>query len=149
MKRLHRAVTVAACLGAAMVTVQAQQRGGTSAPRQWWVAKAKPGQYGTNKPHIKLPDLKARHKGQATWMEVVVNDENYHAEYHQGAPGTKIATVMHPDTREFYAVIEGQIRFILEGQAEPIVATRGSIVNIPRRTAYSVEVIGDGAGACG
>ena len=94
MKRLRRAVTVAACLGAAMVTVQAQQRGSTSAPRQWWVAKAKPGQYGTNKPHIKLPDLKARHQGQATWMEVVVNDENYHAEYHQGAPGTKISTVM-------------------------------------------------------
>ena len=54
MKRVHSAVTVAACLGAAMVTVQAQQRGGTSALRQWWVAKAKPGQYGTNNPHIKL-----------------------------------------------------------------------------------------------
>jgi mannose-6-phosphate isomerase-like protein (cupin superfamily) len=49
---------------------------------------------------------------------------------------------MHPDTREFYAVIEGQVRFVLEGQAEPIAATRGSIVNIPRRTAYSAEVIG-------
>ena len=34
MKRLHSAVTVAACLGFAMVTVQAQQRGGTSTPRQ-------------------------------------------------------------------------------------------------------------------
>src|SRR5207248_3571983 len=143
MKRLHSAVTVAACLGAAMVTVQAQQRGGTSAPRQWWVAKAKPGQYGTNKPHIKLPDLKARHKGKANWMEVVVNDENYHAEYNQGAPGTKIRAVMHPDTREFYAVTEGQVRFTLEGQPEPIVATRGSIVNIPKKTAYSFEVIGD------
>src|SRR5262249_9599205 len=122
MKRLHSAVTVAACLSAVMATVQAQQRGGTSAPRQWWVAKAKPGQYGTNKPHIKLSDLKARHRGQSTWMEVVVNDENYHAEYHQGAPGTKIATVMHPDTREFYAVMEGQVRFVLEVQAEPIAA---------------------------
>jgi mannose-6-phosphate isomerase-like protein (cupin superfamily) len=77
-------------------------------------------------------------------MEVVVNDENYHAEYNQGAPGTKIRTVMHPDTREFYAVMEGQVRFTLEGQPEAIVATRGSIVNIPKKTAYSVEVIGDG-----
>jgi Cupin domain. len=49
---------------------------------------------------------------------------------------------MHPDTREFYAVMEGEVRFVLEGQAEPIAATRGSIVNIPRRTAYSAEVIG-------
>ena len=142
MNRLHGAVTVAACLGAGIVTVQAQQRGSGAAPRQWWVAKAKPGQYGTNKPHIKLPDLKARHKGQSSWMEVVVNDENYHAEYHQGAPGTKISTVMHPDTREFYAVMEGQVRFVLEGQPEPIAATRGSIINIPKKTAYSAEVIG-------
>ena len=91
MTRLRSALTVAACLGAGMMTVHTEQRGSGPAPRQWWVAKATPGQYGTNKPHIKLPDLKARHKGQSTWMEVVVNDENYHAEYHQGAPGTKIA----------------------------------------------------------
>src|SRR4051812_16678963 len=102
MTRLHTALTVAACLGAGIVTVQAQQRAGAPAPRQWWVAKAKPGQYGTNKPHIKLVDLKARHKGQPTWSEVVTNDENFHAEYHQGATGTKISTMMHPDTREFY-----------------------------------------------
>ena len=88
MKRLHRAVTVAACLGAAMVTVQAQQRGGTSAPRHGGRQKRSPA-YGTNKPHIKLPDLKARHKGQANWMEVVVNDENWHSEYNQGAPGSR------------------------------------------------------------
>ncbi|MCM3880117.1 MAG: cupin domain-containing protein [Vicinamibacterales bacterium] len=144
MKRLHWAMAVSACLGVGMTTVYSQQRAGGPAqpPRQWWVAKAKPGQYGTNKPHIKLPDLKARHKGQANWMEVVVNDENYHSEYNQGAPGTKISSVMHPDTREFYAVMEGQMRFTLEGQTEPIIATRGSIINIPKKTAYSAEVIG-------
>jgi mannose-6-phosphate isomerase-like protein (cupin superfamily) len=135
MNFMHRAMVLAVCLGLAMTTVYTQQRGRGAAepPRQWWVAKAKPGQYGTNKPHIKLPDLKARHKGQANWMEVVVNDENYHAEYNQGAPGTKIATVMHPDTREFYAVMEGQMRFTLEGQPEPITATRGSIIKFRRR----------------
>ena len=144
MTRLHRAMAIAACCGIGMTTVYSQQRGSGPAqpPRQWWVAKAKPGQYGTNKPHIKLPDLKARHKGQANWMEVVVNDENYHSEYNQGAPGAKIAPVMHPDTREFYAVMEGQMRFTLEGQSEPIVATRGSIINIPKKTGYSAEVIG-------
>jgi mannose-6-phosphate isomerase-like protein (cupin superfamily) len=143
MTRLHSAWIIAVCLGGAgVVTVHTQQRPGTPAPRQWWVAKATPGQYGTNKPHIKLPDLKARHKGKATWKEVVVNDENYYVEYHQGAPGTRIAPLMHPDTREFYAVVEGQVRFTLEGQSDPILATRGSIVNIPRRTVYSAEVVG-------
>ncbi len=86
MKRLHIPLTVAACLGAGMMTVHTEQRGAGAAPRQWWVAKTAPGQYGTNKPHIKLPELKARHKGQSAWMEVVVDDEHYHAEYHQGAP---------------------------------------------------------------
>jgi mannose-6-phosphate isomerase-like protein (cupin superfamily) len=142
MKRICSTLTAAVCLGAGLITVHTEQRAGTPAPRQWWVAKATPGQYGTNKPHIKLADLKARHTGQPSWMEVVVNDENFHAEYHQGAPGVTIPTVMHPDTREFYAVMEGQMRFTLEGQSDPIVATRGSIVNIPKRTAYSAEVIG-------
>jgi mannose-6-phosphate isomerase-like protein (cupin superfamily) len=140
MMRCRSVFLLAVFAGAAIVTVHTEQRG--TPPRQWWVAKAKPGQYGTNKPHIKLADLKARHKGRATWMEVVVNDENFHAEYHQAPPGARRPTVMHPDTREFYAVLEGQMRFTLEGQPEPVVASRGSVVNIPKRTAYSVEVIG-------
>lgn len=139
---LQAALIVGICASVATVTVGTEQRGGAP-PRQWWVAKATPGQYGTNKPHIKLADLKAKHKGQPRWMEVVVNDENFHAEYHQAPPGVKLSTVMHPDTREFYAVLEGQMRFTLEGQTEPIVASRGSVVNIPKRTAYAGEVIGN------
>src|SRR5436190_24316656 len=77
---------------------------GSAQTRLWWVAKAAAGEYGTNKPHIKLTDLKARHQGQPNWTEVVVDDENFHAEYSQGAPGFKIGTRMRPDTREFFAV---------------------------------------------
>src|SRR4051812_16396005 len=152
MKKVHGVLAVAALVAAVFgaPTVYTQQQagrggaqGGTPAQRLWWAAKAKPGQYGTNKPHIKLVDLKARHKGQANWMEVVVNDENWHAEYNQGAPGFKIQPRMRPDTREFFAVVEGQMRFTLEGQPAPIVATPTSIINIPKKTAYSVEVIGD------
>ena len=92
--------------------------------------------------HIKLTDLKARHKGQANWSEVVVDDENYHSTYNQGAPGTKITSRMRPDTREFFVVVEGEMRFTLEGQPEPILTKRGSVVNIPKKTMYSAEVIG-------
>ena len=70
-------------------------------------------------------------------MEVVVNDDSFHAEYQQGAPGFTIATRLRPDTREFFAVIEGQLRFTLEGQPAPVVATPTSIINIPKKTAYS------------
>ena len=110
----------------------------------WWVLKAKPGQYGANAPHVKAADLRARHKGQATWAEVVVSDQDNHAEYHSGAPGTSISPRIHPDTREFFVVLDGQVRFTLAGQPSPVLATRGSIVNVPRKTVYSAEVVGTG-----
>ena len=47
----------------------------------------------------------------------------------------------HPDTREWFAVVEGEVRVEIEGQA-PITATRGSLVNIPRQTMYSLETVG-------
>jgi mannose-6-phosphate isomerase-like protein (cupin superfamily) len=148
MKRFQVATAAASLVCAAVTTVHTQRGVGgetrpAAGPRLWWVGKDRPGQYGKSRPHIKLVDLKARHKGEANWMEVVVDDETFHAEYGQGAPGFTIATRMHPDTREFFAVIEGQMRFTLEGQAAPIMASATSIVNIPKKTAYSVEVIGD------
>lgn len=155
MRRVHVAMAVAAVftfslLGAPTVFTQqggagmAQQpaAGRGAPPRQWWVNKDKGGQFGENKLHTKLSELKARHKGQANWTQVVVNDENFHASYNSGSPGTKITPRMRPDTREFLVVIEGEMRFSLEGQAEPIVAKRGSVVNIPKKTPYSAEVIG-------
>ena len=42
-------------------------------------------------------------------------------------------TRFHPDTREWFAVVEGEVRVEIEGQA-PFTATRGSLVNIPRQT---------------
>ena len=93
------------------------------------------------KPWVKLADLKARHKGQATWHEVIVDDGRLIGEYVSAAPGTKVSRRFHPDTREWFAVVEGEVRVEIEGQ-EPFTATRGSLVNIPRQTIYSVETIG-------
>ena len=87
------------------------------------------------------PDLKARHKGQSTWRELLVNDGRLTAEYFSAAPGTKVSRRFHPDTREWFAVVEGEVRVEIEGQ-EPFTATRGSLVNIPRQTIYAVETIG-------
>ncbi len=39
-------------------------------------------------------------------------------------------------------MVEGQVRVEIEGQT-PFTATRGSLVNIPRQTIYSLETIGD------
>src|SRR5262245_10573939 len=139
MRRLHVAAVAALTLNLTAPVVLTQQGGagtaqqqgasrGQAPPRQWWVNKDKGGQYGRNKPHIKLGDLKARHKGQATWTEVVVADENYHATYNQGAPGTKLSPRMRPDTREFFVIIEGETQFNIEGQQHPIAAKPGNVV---------------------
>jgi quercetin dioxygenase-like cupin family protein len=63
------------------------------------------------------------------------------AEYFFAAPGTKVSRRFHPDTREWFAVVEGEVRVEIEGQ-EPFTAARGSLVNIPRQTFYSLETVG-------
>ena len=94
-----------------------------------------------HRPWVKLADLRARHKGDASWAETIVDDGRLSGEYYAAAPGTKIARRFHPDTREWFAVVEGEVRVEIEGQA-PFTATRGSLVNIPRQTIYSLETIG-------
>ncbi len=100
-----------------------------------------PGYTGIHKPWIKLADLKAKYKGQPTWRELLVNDGRLTAEYFSAAPGTRVSRRFHPDTREWFAVVEGEVRVEIEGQ-EPFTATRGSLVNIPRQTIYSLETVG-------
>lgn len=94
------------------------------------------------RPWVKLADIKAKHKGQSTWREVVVDDGRLTGEYVAAAPGTQVGRRMHPDTREWFAVVEGRVRVEIEGQ-EPFVATRGSLVNVPRQTFFAIETMGD------
>jgi quercetin dioxygenase-like cupin family protein len=90
----------------------------------------------------KLTDLKAAHKADASWRERLVDDGRLTGEYVSAPPGGKVPKRLHPDTREWFAVVEGEVRVEIEGQP-PFTATRGSIVNIPRQTVYSLETIGD------
>ena len=94
------------------------------------------------KPWTKIADLKAKHKGNPDWREMVVDDGRLTGEYVSAAPGTKVAKRLHPDTREWFAIVEGEVRVEIEGQT-PFTATRGSLVNIPRQTLYALETIGD------
>jgi len=97
---------------------------------------------GANKPHIVYSDLLARHKGQLNWTEVVLDDKDLHGEFIWSAPGTKTPPRFHPDTREWWVITEGRIRFNIEGQ-EPFVASKGWMVQVPYRTIYSMETMGD------
>ena len=95
-----------------------------------------------HKPHTKIAEVKAKHKGHADWSEAVVDDAHLKGDYISAAPGSKVGRRFHPDTRCWWVVLEGQIRFEIEGQ-EPFVATRGSMVQAPMQTIFSFETIGD------
>ena len=117
------------------------QRG--PAPQVVWSPKAiKPGDWTPpHKPHTKLADLLARHKGKAEWVETVVDDDTLHAEYISMGPGQKTPRRMNADTREWWVVQSGQIRFTIDG-IEPFVASKGFLVQVPYRTMYTMETVG-------
>ena len=135
-------LTVATVLNSTAL-MNAQQPPPKPVPTSAWATKPvkTPGYTGIHRPWIKLADLKARHKGRPTWREMLVNDGRLTADYFSAAPGTKVTRRFHPDTREWFAVVEGEVRVEIEGQ-EPFTATRGSLVNIPRQTIYSLETVG-------
>src|SRR3984957_14223507 len=95
-----------------------------------------------NQPIWRLSELLAKHKGQASWSQTVVDDSTLHADYVSMAPGAKTPRQFHPDTRAWWIVQDGQIRFSIEGQ-EPFVASKGYLVQVPYRTVYSLETVGD------
>jgi mannose-6-phosphate isomerase-like protein (cupin superfamily) len=95
-----------------------------------------------HKAHTRLSDVKAKHKGEREWSEWVVKDEYLWSQYVQSAPGSKVSPRFHPDTREWWVILEGQIRFVIEGQ-DPFVAGKRSMVQVPAQTIYSMETIGD------
>jgi mannose-6-phosphate isomerase-like protein (cupin superfamily) len=95
-----------------------------------------------HKPHTKLADLRAKHKSQSDWREEIVSDDLLHADYIQSQPGSKVTPRFHPDTREWWVVVAGKIRFDIEGQ-DPVVATKGSMVQVPMQTVYSMETLGE------
>ncbi len=137
------ALTATAVLLNGSAFLHARQQAPKPVPTSAWAPKPikTPGYTGIHKPWIKLADLKARHTGQSNWRELVVNDGRLTAEYFSAAPGFKVTPRFHPDTREWFAVVEGEIRVTIEGQ-EPFVARRGSLINIPRQTIYSLETVG-------
>ena len=109
-----------------------------------WAPKPKnlPRYVPPQQPHTKISDLLAKHKGSQNWREVIVDDDHINAAYISAAPGTKTPKRFHPDTREWWIVRDGQIRFTIDGQ-EPFVASKGWMVQVPYRTAYTMETIGD------
>ena len=98
-----------------------------------------------NKPVWRLKENKASHSATEGWVQPIVRNKEMWADYVQLAAGTKTPRLMYPDNRIGMIVWEGQIRVSVDG-AEPFVATKGFEINIPYRTPYSLEVVGNTPG---
>jgi mannose-6-phosphate isomerase-like protein (cupin superfamily) len=135
------------CLSLCILWPQEVRNGGRAAappPQLVWAPKpvALTPWTAPNKPRWKLAELLAEHKGQKSWKVAIVNDDHLHAEYIMMAPGEKTLRRAHPDTREWWVIQDGQIRFTIDGQ-DPFVASKGYLVQVPYRTFYSMETVGD------
>jgi quercetin dioxygenase-like cupin family protein len=150
MRRLKQTAAIAAGLGllfalaGQQVELYGQARG--QAPAQlevWSPMPVQPAAWvAPHKPVVRISDLLAKHKGEASWTETLVNDNLFHGEYISMAPGARTPRRFHQDNRAFWIVQDGQIRFTIEGQ-EPFVASEGYLVQVPKRLLYSMETVGD------
>jgi mannose-6-phosphate isomerase-like protein (cupin superfamily) len=130
-------LAVAVLIAATMLPAQRKEEA------SWAPKPQKPTLYtAPHKPHTKLAEVKAMNAGKKAWRYEVVDDDHLHAAYIQAPAGSKVARRFHPDTREWWVILDGRIRFEIEGQ-EPFVAVKGSMVQVPMQTIYSMETVGD------
>jgi mannose-6-phosphate isomerase-like protein (cupin superfamily) len=148
MKSFAHVAPFAAALvcGSVFLTSLWSQNYGTKVNQAVWAPKPTPAALepwkAPMKPLTKLSNIQADHEGLKNWKVTVVDDEFLHADYIQMAPGEKTLRRAHPDTREWWVIQDGAIRFTIDG-VEPFVATKGYLVQVPYRTFYTMETVGD------
>lgn len=94
-----------------------------------------------HKPITRLADLKAKHKGKPSWRELIVDDRHLRSEYLFLPPGHRHPKALHPDTRAWWVVMQGEVKFTFETQ-QPFTAKKGAIVQVPYQTLFEYEVTG-------
>ena len=140
MGSLKHIALVTASLG--MFSTLSGQQAEVRAPGQmvvWAPMPVQPNPWiAPNKPVTRLSELQTKHAGEKNWTEIVVSDNLFHGAYISMGPGEKTPRRFHSDNRVWWIVQDGQIRFTIDGQ-EPIVASKGGMVQVPYRNIYSME----------
>ncbi len=95
-----------------------------------------------NKPIWRLSEIMAAHKGQSDWVQPIVRDQDYAADYISMGAGQKTRPQLWADDPVFWYIASGQVRFHIEGQ-EPFVAGKGFLVQAPYRNVYWMETVGN------
>ncbi len=141
MNKFHKLACASVAVMALAAPALAQQ-----APKIWYSWSAKPVPLtpwaAPNKPIWRLSEILAAHKGKGDWVQPIVHDQDYDANYIAMASGGKTKPQFWADDRIFWYVASGQIRFHIDGQ-EPFVASKGWLVQVPYRNIYWMETVGD------
>ncbi len=90
----------------------------------------------------RLAEILAIHQGQQDWTQSVVSTRDFIGQWISLGPHETTKTVFYADDRIFFVVQQGSLRVTIEGQ-EPFVATKGFLVQVPERVAYSMETVSD------
>lgn len=107
-----------------------------------WAPKGAPAVYrAPMKPHTRLKAVLAKHAGQSDWREVIVDDDLLHSEYVMTRPGAGVKRAMHPDTRAWWVVMDGEVTFDIESVGK-VTGRKGSMIQVPMQTFFSWEVTG-------
>ena len=151
MHAINRIALSLALLALAPITVgQTQSPTQAPAPKSrperillWSPKPTHPGGWtAPNRPHWKLSDILARHAHQQDWSDTIVHGEFFTARYVSMGPGKSTEPMLYADDRVVWIVQSGQIRFSIDGQ-EPFVASKGFLVEVPYRTVYQLQTVGD------
>ncbi len=94
-----------------------------------------------NKPHWKLSEILAAHKGQSDWVQPIVRNKDQEGDYISMGAGQKTKLKMWPDDRVVFIVWDGSIKVSIDGY-QPFTATKGFMVNVPYRHLYTLENVG-------
>ena len=94
-----------------------------------------------NKPHWKLSEILAAHKGQSDWVQPIVRNKDQEGDYISMGAGKKTKQQMYPDDRVVFIVWDGSIKVSIDGYAA-FTATKGFMVNVPFRHMYTLENVG-------
>jgi mannose-6-phosphate isomerase-like protein (cupin superfamily) len=133
MRLMRNLAWSAAALAAGCLLLQAQTL---------WAPKGEPAVYtAPHKPHTRLKDLLRQHAGKNSWRQVIVDDAHLRSEYVMAPPGAAVKRAMHPDTRAWWVVMDGELTFDIEATGK-VVGRKGSIIQVPMQTFFSYQVTG-------
>lgn len=130
--------------GLLLSTIAWAQAGGENGPaRIVWAAQKVPETPfdGPNKPVTHIADILKKHAGQASWEEKVLLTRDYDGRYVSLAPGEKTKAQFFADDRVVLWVYSGQMKVAIDGQ-QPTTVTKGFLVDVAPRLAYSLENTG-------